>query len=652
MANKFKFIDLFAGIGGFHQAMHSIGGECVFASEKDKSARETYEKNFKLISENMFSSGLFNDDIRKISPYEIPDFDVLCAGFPCQPFSQAGFKKGFDDVDNSERGNLFFNIADIIEAKKPKAFFLENVRGIVNHDDGRTIKIIREILQDELGYSFHLKVVKATDYGLPQHRPRAFMIGFRGESVFSNFTFPEKIPLKFNMSDVFGGECSREIGFTLRVGGAGSNINDRRNWDSYLVNGEVTRIQPVHGLKMLGFPDGFKMPKSRTAAMKQLGNSVAVDAVKECAKNLIKYMEKVNTGTAMKLTKNKGEWSELYSFFKIIHDRKIGFGDSKMMSTGEYLSVDRLSTDAIDESILLVDDNSLVVTGSDGSNLLKIQASELITQEIIDELKNKIIEGKGTFEIEQFTLLCDGLGIGLFHGANSSQKSDIELDVDIDKQKYTKQGFGIKSYLGSKPTLLNASGSNTNFVFEVKGIDDDLVVEVSKIKGVKSKILFILENGGIFHFEKMETDAMEYNLALIDSEFALFMSKMVLAYYSGKASRLVDCLDELYKNNELEINKKNDEISYQIKLKRFLMAIMLGMFSGKKWDGEYDANGQIVIKEDGEHLGYHITRKEDMENYLFENLKFDTPSTTRHRFGQLRKENGCFLIKLNMQIRF
>ena len=287
---NFKFIDLFAGIGGFHLAMHSLGGKCVFASEIDEHARKTYKHNFKLISPQLFEDKLFNDDIRNISPKEIPYFDVLCAGFPCQPFSQAGYKRGFDDNHKSERGNLFFNIVEILEAKKPKAFFLENVRGIINHDNGNTFRVIREILEDELGYSFYYKVVQASDYGLPQLRPRAFMIGFRDEGLLKGFHFPKKLPLKFNMSDVWAGKCSREIGFTIRVGGRGSNINDRRNWDAYLVDGIVRKLMPEQGKKMLGFPDEFFFPVSPTQAMKQLGNSVAVDAVRECAKALLEHL--------------------------------------------------------------------------------------------------------------------------------------------------------------------------------------------------------------------------------------------------------------------------------------------------------------------------------------------------------------------------
>jgi len=143
---SFKFIDLFAGIGGFHQAMSELGGKCVFASEIDINARKTYEHNFKKHSPHLFKDRLFNKDIKTIMPEEIPDFDVLCAGFPCQPFSQAGKKYGFDDNHKSERGNLFFDIAEIIKVKRPKAFFLENVRGLINHDNGNTFKTIQHIL--------------------------------------------------------------------------------------------------------------------------------------------------------------------------------------------------------------------------------------------------------------------------------------------------------------------------------------------------------------------------------------------------------------------------------------------------------------------------------------------------------------------------
>jgi DNA (cytosine-5)-methyltransferase 1 len=282
---KYKFIDLFAGIGGFHLALHNLGAECVFASEWDEKARKTYEMNFKTVSPKLFSSGSFVGDITEVNKKSIPDFDILAAGFPCQPFSQAGFKRGFDDI----RGTLFFDIAEIIRIKKPKAFFLENVRHLYAHDGGKTFETIRTILTEELGYSFHHSIVKASDHGLPQLRPRLFMVGFRDKKL--EFVPPEKRRLKLTMSDVMKGEVDREIGFTLRVGGKGSGINDRRNWDSYLVDGEVRRLTPSEGKRMQGFPASFKFPVSDNEAMKQLGNSVAVRAIQDYAEKIIETLD-------------------------------------------------------------------------------------------------------------------------------------------------------------------------------------------------------------------------------------------------------------------------------------------------------------------------------------------------------------------------
>jgi DNA (cytosine-5)-methyltransferase 1 len=282
---KYKFIDLFAGIGGFHLALHNLGAECVFASEWDEKARKTYEMNFMSVSPKLFSSRNFVGDITEVDKKSIPDFDILTAGFPCQPFSQAGFKKGFDDI----RGTLFFDIAEIIRIKKPKAFFLENVRHLYAHDGGKTFETIRAILTEELGYSFHHSIVKASDHGLPQLRPRLFMVGFRNKKL--DFVPPENRKLKLTMSDVMKGEVDREIGFTLRVGGKGSGINDRRNWDSYLVDGEVRRLTPSEGKRMQGFPASFKFPVSDNEAMKQLGNSVAVRAVQDYAEKIIETLD-------------------------------------------------------------------------------------------------------------------------------------------------------------------------------------------------------------------------------------------------------------------------------------------------------------------------------------------------------------------------
>lgn len=190
---KYTFIDLFAGIGGFHQAMHSVGAKCVFASEWDKYARQTYEANYKEIAPNLFENNCknFNCDINDAKPEKIPDFDVCCGGFPCQAFSIAGLKRGFEDT----RGTLFFNIANIVKYKKehghaPKVLFLENVKGLKIHDKGNTLKVILGTL-DELRYDYRIEVLNAKYFGIPQNRERLFIIAWdKDQIVNGDFKFP------------------------------------------------------------------------------------------------------------------------------------------------------------------------------------------------------------------------------------------------------------------------------------------------------------------------------------------------------------------------------------------------------------------------------------------------------------------------------
>lgn len=204
--DTFTFIDLFAGIGGFHTAMHSVGGKCVFASEWDKYARISYETNYEKISPALFKKNkageylYFNEDITQADPKRIPDFDVCCAGFPCQPFSVAGLRLGFEDT----RGTLFFNVANIVKTKvdsghAPKVLFLENVRGLKNHDKGRTLQVILATL-DELGYKFSSTVLNAKYFGVPQNRERLFIVAWRKDfDNIDNFSFPFGIDVDGNV---------------------------------------------------------------------------------------------------------------------------------------------------------------------------------------------------------------------------------------------------------------------------------------------------------------------------------------------------------------------------------------------------------------------------------------------------------------------
>lgn len=265
-----RMADLCAGIGGFHLAFDHVGAACVFAADNDPHARRTYEANFALTRPELFAEGRFAGDICTLSPADVPDFDILCAGFPCQPFSIGGQRKGFEDA----RGTLFFDIARIIETKQPTAFFLENVPGLLSHNGGATFETIRAHLTETLGYSLHHQIVRACDFGLPQLRPRLFMVGF--PDAVTRFEFPEPQPLVTSMSDVLRGKCSRAIGRTVLVGGRGYRLGHRRNWDGYLVDGKPHRLTVAETAAMQGFPPDFRFPVSTTQAMKQLGNAVAV----------------------------------------------------------------------------------------------------------------------------------------------------------------------------------------------------------------------------------------------------------------------------------------------------------------------------------------------------------------------------------------
>ena len=188
----FKFIDLFAGIGGFRIAMQNLGGKCVFTSEWDKEAQKTYRANFGEVP--------FGDITKEETKRFIPDgFDVLCAGFPCQAFSIAGKRGGFEDT----RGTLFFDVAEIIKRKKPKAIFLENVKGLRNHDKGKTLETILNVLRNDLGYFVpEPQILNAKDFGVPQNRERIFIVGFRKDLGIDEFEYPKPSGKKVTIADI------------------------------------------------------------------------------------------------------------------------------------------------------------------------------------------------------------------------------------------------------------------------------------------------------------------------------------------------------------------------------------------------------------------------------------------------------------------
>lgn len=329
---KFTFIDLFAGIGGFRMALQNLGGQCVFSSELDEQAKKTYYANYGDVP--------FGDITKESTKNKIPkDFDVLCAGFPCQAFSLAGKRLGFAD---ETRGTLFFDVAEILRKYQPKAFFLENVKGLVSHDKGRTFKTILRTL-DEVGYIVpDPEIVNAMYFGVPQHRERIYIVGFRKDLGIGkdDFSYPEQkkvtkkwidvreekpVPAKYYLSTTYIDTLIRHkarheakghgfgydiipddgIAHAIVVGGMGRESNlviDFRQKDltpTTRIKGEVNKqgwrkMTPREWARLQGYPDNFRIVVSDASAYKQFGNSVAVPAIQATARELLKSLTDKN----------------------------------------------------------------------------------------------------------------------------------------------------------------------------------------------------------------------------------------------------------------------------------------------------------------------------------------------------------------------
>ncbi len=349
--NTYKAVDLFAGIGGIRLGFAQAFGErikFVYANEIDEFSCETYQANFGEDPQG---------DITKVDPAEILNFDILLGGFPCQAFSIAGEKRGFNDT----RGTLFFYIVEILKEKKPKAFLLENVKHLKNHDKGRTFRVIKDVLTEDLGYFIHTKVLNAKNFGVPQNRERIFIVGFR-ENL--KFEFPEPLNEDVKIEDIleeqvdesyylshqyleglkkhrarheakghgFGYEVipRDEIANALVCGGMGRERNlvkdevlpnawEKQGDDIQLRNEEgLRKMTPREWARLQGFPDSFKFPVSMTQAYKQLGNSVAVPVIKATAEQI---KEALKDHIVLKHLEINGKEKELLNLLEQMYTR-------------------------------------------------------------------------------------------------------------------------------------------------------------------------------------------------------------------------------------------------------------------------------------------------------------------------------------------
>lgn len=309
--NQASFIDLFAGIGGFHQALSRFGAKCVFASEWDKNAAQTYSANYGI---EPFG------DITQIAEQDIPPHDILCGGFPCQAFSISGKQQGFNDT----RGTLFFEIARIVAYHQPKVLFLENVKNFIKHDHGNTLKVVLNTL-DELGYNVFYQVLNASHFGLPQNRERVYLVCFRKDLRIDSFQFPDGLSTPVALSDFLeespqnvkiverddmvlyknfepeidlygqpilpnrpiqigivgkGGQGERiyhPTGHAITLSAYGGGVGSKTGL--YHIDGKIRKLSPRECARIQGFPDSFKIISSQSQAYQQFGNSVAINVL-------------------------------------------------------------------------------------------------------------------------------------------------------------------------------------------------------------------------------------------------------------------------------------------------------------------------------------------------------------------------------------
>lgn len=352
---------------------------------------------------------------------------------------------------------------------------------------------------------------------------------------------------------------------------------------------------------------------------------------------------------------NKGEWSEIYALFKLLGDKKLFSGDSSLNKVENLfypiLKIIRKESDG--EFIYEINGDLVIVSGE--KEKLRIPVKKF-TEQAVKLLE--IIKGStGVFSIpetEEFmkAVNCQSLK------AKSSSKTDIVIVIHDQRTKQTPElGFSIKSQIGGDATLLNA-GKSTNFIYQISGFtpstnDIKTINEIDTKSKIKDRLEAIKKAGGKLIYKNLEQDIFRNNLILVDSLLPEIISEIIILFYTSTYSSIDELLDLITKSNPLNYDTKFSHTFYEYKIKRFLTDVALGMTPSKVWTGIYDATGgYLIVKEDGDIICYHIYNRNHFEDYLFKNTKLETPSSSRHDFGKLYKENGCLYFKLNLQIRF
>lgn len=356
------------------------------------------------------------------------------------------------------------------------------------------------------------------------------------------------------------------------------------------------------------------------------------------------------------LTGNKGEWSEIYALFKLLGDQELHLGNKEIEKIQGivYPILKILRSETNGDFEYSIQDEIVFVTGN--SETLRIPITTFKEKALF--LLNRIKKSKDrTFsvpEIEEFMQSINCISLK----ASSTAKTDITIVVhDQRTNQQPTLGFSIKSQLGSPSTLLNA-GRTTNFIYKIDNVnltseEIEQINSISTRSKIKDRISIVHNKSGLFNFVQTEQQVFSNNLVLIDSLLPEIMAQIVFEFYSSKFSHLSDLTKVVSRKNPLQFDTANKHQFYDYKIKRLLTDTALGMMPGEVWTGKYDATGgYLVVKENGDVLCYHIYNRNEFEDYLLNNTKLDTASSSRHGFGEIYVENEELYFKLNLQIRF
>ncbi len=356
------------------------------------------------------------------------------------------------------------------------------------------------------------------------------------------------------------------------------------------------------------------------------------------------------------ITQNKGEWSELYVFLKLLGDGVLYAADADLNKINDlyYPLVEILRKEDEHVKHYVKASPNIEVKDDENNILLKLPMSEFEAKAKI--LLDNIKKSDSTFSvpvIEDFMNIIHCTKVK----ADSLDKSDISLVLhDCKTLREELFGFSIKSRLGSASTLLNP-GKTTNFIYEIMGhLSEEQITEINKTDTrakLRDRLLKIKGYGCELNFVEMENENFKANLQMVDSAFPLIISEYLVQYYSGNGSLISELTPKVRAINPCKLNTAMPHLYYEHKMKNFLTDIALGMTPATAWTGEYQATGgYIVVREDGEILCYHLYNHNQFQEYLFKNTRFDTPSASRYGFGIIYKDNNKIYIKLNLQLRF